>query len=343
MVAAVVALPLVTTMGVPLAAVASGGLDSNTESTVTCTDDPVDTGTTVDSNGIETLDATQIGNAKIINSVGQQLSLPTRARIIAVATALQESSLRNLSYGDRDSLGLFQQRAAWGPASARTTPALAAEMFYTGGYGGQPGLIDIPDWETLSLTAAAQEVQRSAFPDAYAAREALATRLVATFGGSSQDCTDDSGITIPGDIAAELPDGFTLPQDTSATAAAAIAWALRQLGTSYHYGGDCTDAHSTDLARHCDCSSLVQQAYRAAGITLPRTTAEQINSGTPIYDTAELQAGDLLFLPGHVGIYLGSNLVLHAPKTGDVVKISLFQGYWVDNLTAMRRVSTDDS
>ncbi len=84
---------------------------------------------------------------------------------------------------------------------------------------------------------------------------------------------------------------------------------------------------------------LVQQAYRTAGVNLPRTTGEQIEVGTPIYDTGQLRAGDLLFLDGHVGIYLGRQLVLHAPKAGDVVKISRTQGYWMENLVAMRRVA----
>jgi murein DD-endopeptidase MepM/ murein hydrolase activator NlpD len=98
-------------------------------------------------------------------------------------TAMQESTLRNVHYGDRDSLGLFQQRAAWASAAERTTPSAAATMFYTGGHGGQRGLFDIPGWPSMPLWAAAQAVQVSAFPTAYARWEALARATVAALLG----------------------------------------------------------------------------------------------------------------------------------------------------------------
>jgi murein DD-endopeptidase MepM/ murein hydrolase activator NlpD len=99
-------------------------------------------------------------------------------------TAMQESTLRNLHYGDRDSLGLFQQRAAWATAAERTTPSTSATMFYTGGHGGQRGLFDIPGWPSMPLWAAAQAVQVSAFPTAYARWERLArTTVAALLGG----------------------------------------------------------------------------------------------------------------------------------------------------------------
>lgn len=135
------------------------------------------------------LDREQVGNADLINLVGQELGVPPRGRIIAVATALQESSLRNLDHGDLDSLGLFQQRAAWGTDRARMSPKKAARMFYTGGVAGQAGLLDIPSWRILPLTEAAQEVQRSAFPEAYGAWEPLATELVTNANRGMQECS----------------------------------------------------------------------------------------------------------------------------------------------------------
>ncbi len=146
-------------------------------------------GVAVPEGDLEGLDAEQIGNADIIDAVGRDHEVPARGRVVAVATALQESSLRNLPYGDLDSLGLFQQRALWGPADVRTTPADSAEMFYTGGRQGQAGLLDIPGWQDLPLTVAAQAVQRSKYPEAYARWEPLATELVRTSVHRMQECS----------------------------------------------------------------------------------------------------------------------------------------------------------
>ncbi len=118
----------------------------------------------------------------------------------------------------------------------------------------------------------------------------------------------------------------------------AISWALRQVGTPYHYGGDCTAPHSGVGVHQCDCSSLVQQAFKAAGINLPRTARQQVLAGRPIHGLAQLRPGDLLFVRWHVGIYLGEERVLHAPRSGAEVEISALQGYWSENVTAIRRV-----
>src|SRR5664280_2480625 len=107
-------------------------------------------------------------NAAIIAGVAVQRGLPPRAVSIAFATAMQESTLRNLDHGDRDSVGLFQQRpsAGWGTVAELTTPAVAAHKFYT-------ALLAVPGWASMPLTDAAQQVQRSAFPFAYAKWEPL--------------------------------------------------------------------------------------------------------------------------------------------------------------------------
>jgi murein DD-endopeptidase MepM/ murein hydrolase activator NlpD len=109
----------------------------------------------------------QIANARIIAQVGAAMGVPSSGIVIALMTALQESGLHNLSYGNRDSLGLFQQRSGWGSKSQRTDPRQAAAMFFQGGHGGQRGLEDIPGWEQMSKGQAAQAVQVSAFPGAY--------------------------------------------------------------------------------------------------------------------------------------------------------------------------------
>jgi len=81
----------------------------------------------------------QVVNAQTIVAVAREHKVPPYGWVVGVATALQESSLHNLPSGDRDSVGLFQQRAAWGSDAERLDPASAAEMFFTGGRGGQPG------------------------------------------------------------------------------------------------------------------------------------------------------------------------------------------------------------
>lgn len=110
--------------------------------------------------------AEQMVNAATIASAGAGMG--RRAQVVGLITAIVESGLRNLDYGDRDSVGLFQQRAPWGPISDRTNPWASATMFFRGGRGGQPGLDDINGWRTMPPGQAAQAVQVSAFPDRYA-------------------------------------------------------------------------------------------------------------------------------------------------------------------------------
>src|SRR5690606_9623698 len=120
------------------------------------------------------------GNARTIVSVGRSLGVSDYGIVIALATAAQESTLRNLTWGDLDSVGLFQQRpsAGWGSVHELTTPDHAARLFYGGpgnpNAGNTRGLLDIPGWQSMSVTQAAQAVQISAFPDAYAKWETSA-------------------------------------------------------------------------------------------------------------------------------------------------------------------------
>jgi len=130
---------------------------------------------------IKGLSKEQAGNAAMIIAAGQRLRVPPRGWVIAVATAMQESSLRNINHGDRagpDSRGLFQQRAGWGALAERMNPAIAAELFYTGGRRGQRGLTDIPGWQLMRLTDAAQAVQISGKGGAYQKWEPMAIALV---------------------------------------------------------------------------------------------------------------------------------------------------------------------
>jgi LysM repeat protein len=113
-------------------------------------------------------------NARTIIQVGKSLGVSKYGIIIALSAAMQESSLRNIDYGHLDSVGLFQQRpsSGWGTAAQLTDPAHAARLFYGGpsnpNRGVTAGLLDVPGWSSLTVTQAAQRVQISAFPDAYA-------------------------------------------------------------------------------------------------------------------------------------------------------------------------------
>ncbi|CAN5136532.1 hypothetical protein BH09ACT1_BH09ACT1_05560 [soil metagenome] len=127
-------------------------------------------------------------NALTIIRVGKSLGVPSYGLVIALAAAAQESGLRNLTYGDRDSLGLFQQRpsAGWGSRAQLLDPTYAAKLFYGGSknpnVGNTRGLLDIPGWQSMSVTQAAQAVQLSGYPTAYAKWETAARTWVATIG-----------------------------------------------------------------------------------------------------------------------------------------------------------------
>ena len=125
---------------------------------------------------VTVLTAEQEANARIIIQVGREQGVPDYGIIIALATAMQESSLRNIDYGDRDSVGLFQQRTStgWGSVDDIMNPYHSAFLFYQGRSGYTRGLLDISGWQSMPLTVAAQKVQVSAYPDYYAKWETSA-------------------------------------------------------------------------------------------------------------------------------------------------------------------------
>lgn len=134
------------------------------------------------------LDAEQIANARVIIGVGRALGVPDRGIAIALATAMVESWIRNLDWGDRDSLGLFQQRPStgWGTPEQVRDPAQAAHAFFTGVSDADGprthGLLDIPGWESMDFGAAAQAVQVSAYPERYGPWEQQAYAWLAALG-----------------------------------------------------------------------------------------------------------------------------------------------------------------
>jgi murein DD-endopeptidase MepM/ murein hydrolase activator NlpD len=159
-------------------------------------------------------DSDQRGNATTIVDVGRAMAVPPRGWVIAVATAMQESSLRNLpdlgTHNDHDSIGLFQQRPSqgWGTPAQLAHPRYAATAFFT-------KLETIPDWLDLPLSVAAQKVQVSARPDAYAKWELDAAALVASFTTSGDFVSARPGICAAGTwtqpVHAGIVSGFRTP------------------------------------------------------------------------------------------------------------------------------------
>ncbi|WP_232548466.1 hypothetical protein [Propioniciclava soli] len=122
----------------------------------------------------------QAHNASIIAGVSTRHALEPRAATIALATAYQESGLRNLDHGDRDSLGLFQQRPSqgWGTPEQVQDPYWASDRFYD-------ALVTIPGWETGDVNDVAQAVQRSGFPEAYRQHVENARRIASSLTGQT--------------------------------------------------------------------------------------------------------------------------------------------------------------
>jgi LysM repeat protein len=126
------------------------------------------------------LSPTMKANALTIIAVGKQRGVPEYGIIVALAAAAQESGLQNLAYGDLDSIGLFQQRpsSGWGSVAQLENTTYAAQLFYGGpsnpNRGITRGLLDVPGWQSMTVTQAAQAVQISAYPTAYAKWEASA-------------------------------------------------------------------------------------------------------------------------------------------------------------------------
>jgi LysM repeat protein len=141
-----------------------------------------------DGSTVTPLTAEMAANAAIIIQVGRSLGVNDRGLVIALAAAMQESSLRNITYGDRDSVGVFQQRPStgWGSRDALLNVAHAARLFFGGpsnpNRGVTRGLLDISGWQSMTVTQAAQKVQISAYPNAYAKWEKSAIAWLAQLG-----------------------------------------------------------------------------------------------------------------------------------------------------------------
>lgn len=126
------------------------------------------------------LEPDQAETAALLAGTALQRGLPARALTIGIATGLQESKLRNIDYGDRDSVGVFQQRPSqgWGTVEQIMDPVYSTGAFYD-------ALVRVDGYQEMAVTEAAQAVQRSGFPDAYAQHEARARAWANAFYGYS--------------------------------------------------------------------------------------------------------------------------------------------------------------
>jgi hypothetical protein len=155
---------------------------------------PLAHGCVINADGEVTLDPEQTANAATISAVGIRRGVPQRAIVVALATALQESKLRNLPAGDRDSVGLFQQRPSqgWGMPEQIADPRYAAGRFYT-------SLLKVRGWESMRVTEAAQRVQRSRYPEAY-------ERWADTAGVLARALTGDAAAAVACTVVDEPPE-----------------------------------------------------------------------------------------------------------------------------------------
>lgn len=189
-------------------------------------------------------DPEQSANASTITDVGIfRKGMPSRAATVAITTAIQESKLRNLEYGDLDSIGLFQQRPSqgWGTAAQIKDPVFAATSFYN-------ALAKVDGWQKLTIGVAAQTVQRSGYPDAYNDHESQGEVLSAALTGATAEgvgCRLDpaTSASTPAQVVQSLNTQSGLTARTSgnnsvvytgsdvATARAVAAWAITHAET----------------------------------------------------------------------------------------------------------------
>lgn len=247
-----------------------------------------------------TLSAAQLQIAGTAVGVAKQRALPVQASIDVLAAGMQESSLTNLTGGDRDSVGFLQQRPSqgWGTVEQITDPAYAAGAFFD-------RLLSIDHWATQPAGQVIQRVQISGTPTAYTRWLPMATALAASLLGDQSvalTCTPGGAGPPPG-------------QAPNATIGTVLARARSQLGLPYCFdGGDSTGPTHGVGGAGCggqavgfDCSGLVLYAYAGVGVSLPHAAAEQYTDPAGHHvPITQVHPGDLVFLSSdgsQVGIH----------------------------------------
>lgn len=258
----------------------------------------------------------QVNNAALIYNIAKSRGLSNQAAIIAVATAMQESSLTNLAGGTSDSAGLFQQRPSqgWGTLAQVTDPTYATNKFLD-------ALVKVPGWDTMPVTQAAQAVQRSAYPNAYATWVPMATAAVQALSSSpgAAPATPAAPAPAPAPGAPAAPASSGAPPQGSGRAVASVGFSVIKRNPAghilYRLGGD--DPYTSPDPRYLDCSSFVDWVYyNSVGSPIVpggRSTAATLASKVKTVDvsTAIATKGALLFLGSagseyHVEVSLGN-------------------------------------
>lgn len=291
----------------------------------------------------------QIGFAKEIDAVAVRLQLPGRATLIALMTAMQESTLQNLDYGDRDSLGLFQQRPSmkWGTKAQIMDPSFATESFFTG-RGGNPGLVDIQGWQLKPLGEAAQAVQKSAHPGLYAGHENTMRKLAkdagldleraGTAGGqpagdeadevTSENSNCGTSTPAPSGGGGTFTDGTqTYPLNNPRTVEEAIAWAKDHAGTR----------SEKKWYQRCLAYTAIVYGWSFSGVNYAIDHYKVVPSSMRHDKDRNPPPGALLYWDtghraGHIAVYLGDNKVasndILRPGYIDIVDAELFETKW---------------
>ena len=279
--------------------------------------------------------------AAIIMKVGEAEGIPAGGQLVALMTAMQESRLGDhpstFSPDENGDAGVFQQRQLpgwYGSLEEVSDTSYVAKVFYKGktlsenvdgGAGPKgyhiPGLVNVDGWESLPPTVAAQRVQRSGHPQAYAKHETEARQIMSALSGV--DVSIDPGE--PG--SAVCGDGsFTATGDIGAV----LEQAQTTLGQRYVFGAGGWDG-PTRGGQDCSGLTTYASAAAAAGVRLPRTARAQW-AALRSHEVApsEAQPGDLIFEAwgrlgdevSHVGIYLGDGKMIEASRGAAVTKIS---------------------
>ena len=193
--------------------------------------------------GVEAgLTATQAENASLIAAIAVRRGLPARAVSIALATAFQESKLENIDYGDRDSVGLFQQRPSqgWGAAEQLMDPVYATNAFYD-------ALVEVDGYQHMRITEAAQTVQRSGYPEAYEEHAEGARALASALTGYSP--AGFSCVTDTPDVGVEQEGGSGLTPRTERVREAVTA-AFGDVPMGGFAPGGVSNGHMADSAHY---------------------------------------------------------------------------------------------
>ncbi|KAA8820581.1 cobalt transporter [Bifidobacterium rousetti] len=258
---------------------------------------PADYCTTTASSGTYPLTLTQTRNASHITAIAIGRGLQDHAATVAIATAMQESKLVNLDYGDLDSVGLFQQRPSqgWGTLEQLMDETYATNAFYD-------GLVKVANWQTIPVEDAAQAVQRSGYPDLYAQWDGMARAWASALTGEvaagvtcslhTRATADPDGLVsafqslFPSIGVARSPqsddngDGsasdttltFTLPAGLSETETRRRGWqaATWLVSHAQQYGVDAVHANGMDWTRGAGVWSGTEAAESTLTATLRR-------------------------------------------------------------------------